>query len=293
MFVHRRTGTTSHCIQDLYTLCSGSERALDTAFFSRYVHNTDTGDLTPFIGIGRTPVQVSEAVEWPVLPRHHEQIDVAVSGGIDSWTLAAMLKKRGHEVRAWYLESGVEGYCERTQVRMLADAVGIRCEPMHVTAADFVELLPEFVEITGMPIYNLHPVSKLLLAKGLAQRGVKCVVTGDGADQAMRHEWNCDLLPLTTSCFDAAGVQLICPLAVPPPGGPYRDKEPIRSLARSLGIPDVQKRGTYFPEITLPEGPRPQIPIEESSYRRECVACTMGLLLASVEARAECAASPA
>jgi PP-loop superfamily ATP-utilizing enzyme len=217
---------------------------------------------------------------------HGDEVHVAVSGGIDSWVLAALLKRAGCRVRGWYLESGVEGYCEREQVLRFREEVGIPCEHIRVTGADFVESAAEFVAVTETPIYNLHPVSKLLLAKGLARNGVTSVVTGDGADQVMRHDWDCDLLPLTLTCFRSAGVQVVAPFlsetVVGLCGQRHSDKEPIRELARRLGVPVVAKCPTLSPDVSLPG---------QEQVWRPVLPGTTELLLQAMEKRETCAAS--
>jgi Asparagine synthase len=262
-FVRARTGKVSPRLCELYSECTDEERRLSSAFFERYPVGQGTGTLTAFAGILQDPGPLAfakrivgtaggdlcEALEAELAGGG--EVAVAVSGGIDSWVLAALLKRLGYRVRGWYLESGVEGYCEREQVLRCQKALGIPCEHIRVSAADFVESAAEFVAVTETPIYNLHPVSKLLLARGLARNGVTSVVTGDGADQVMRRDWDCDLLPLTLTCFRAAGIRVIAPFlserVVSWCTRPYLDKQPLRALGRLLGVPDAPKHPTLFP----------------------------------------------
>ena len=249
----------------LYSLCSQEERELSGAFFERYSAGRGTGGLTAIRGLGEGPglftVARASACRVETLSTHllasmrlAEGVHhVAVSGGIDSWLLAALLKRNGCSVTGWYLESGVPGYCERDAVLRMADAVGVECNFLRVNREDFVEALPDFVAETEMPIYGLHPVSKLLFARALAERGVDEIVTGDGADQVMRWDWDCDLLPLTLTCFQTAGVRLIAPFlsegVLSLCSAPCTDKAPVRDLARRLGVPEVPKRPQVFPPI--------------------------------------------
>jgi PP-loop superfamily ATP-utilizing enzyme len=289
-FVRVRTGKVSSSLRELYEECSEEERRLSAAFFERYPKGRGVGTLTAFDGIVQDsgPLAFAEQIAGTangdlcaVLEAELDasgEVHVAVSGGIDSWVLAALLKSKGCRVQGWYLESGVEGYCEREQVGRFQEELGIPCEHIRVSAADFVESAAEFVTVTETPIYSLHPVSKLLLARGLARNGVRSIITGDGADQVMRHDWDCDLLPLTLTCFRSAGVQVVAPFlserVVALCGRACADKEPVREVARRLGVPVVAKRPTVFPDV----------PGATLKYTTE-------LLLKAMENRETCAAS--
>ncbi|HLK65602.1 MAG TPA: asparagine synthase-related protein [Bryobacteraceae bacterium] len=325
-FLRLRTGQRAETLRALFPDCTPEERALSAEFYERYSDSRGAAALTPFVGIRCEPMWR----EHSCLPRRDssrrfsdvhqpgflelsslltqalaslfspsETVHVAVSGGIDSWVLAALLQSLGYRIAAWYLQSNIPGYCEREQVERLSQAMRIPFCPICVTAADFIDSLPEFVSSTESPIYNLHPVSKYLLAKGLSQRGVSSIVTGDGADQVMRHEWDCDLLPLTQACFRSAGVRLIEPFLsdhvrdfCPEPSP---DKRPIRDLAESLGIPSVPKHATFFPPVPLPPRPRASLSgvLTCSEDRIECLSYTTGLLLQALEDCPQCVESPA
>lgn len=180
-------------------------------------------------------------------------VPVALSGGLDSWVLALLLRQMGRDVAGYSLVSRVQGYCEWEQVRALAERFEIVTTPLE--ASDFEAALPRFLRITRTPIYNLHPVSKLLLAEGLAARGIDHIVTGDAADQVFRGETECDLLPLTQACFAHTGVGLITPFLGPEIRAlcriPDPDKLPLRELAAALGIPSIPKRPTLYPGGSL------------------------------------------
>jgi hypothetical protein len=288
-YVHVRSGTGAATMAALYPMCSPDERRLNREFFRRYLAGGGTGGQTAIRGIDEGPgifagarhtAEDGDLAGRLVTEMADECSDVAVSGGTDSWLLAALLKARGQRVRGWYLESRIPGYCEREQVLTMADALGVECCCLRVSADQFVEALPAFVAHTESPIYNLHPVSKWLLARELARRGVTSIISGDGADQVLRCEWDCDLLPLTLTCFQAAGVRLIAPFLsesvvalcrVPSP-----QKALVRHLARRLGVPETAKRPTLFPPIA-------GLAVAHRSTR---------LLLKSLQERTLCAASP-
>jgi hypothetical protein len=306
--------------------CSDEERQLSVEFYDRYPAGRSTGFFTPFAGIlqGPGPLAggedlvrahranelVSQAAEEPDLDARLSRalaeslsnitdVAVAVSGGVDSWLLAAILKYQGYRVCEWYLETGIPSYCEREQVKRSSEVLGIECRHIRVTARDFVESAAEFTSITESPIYNLHPVSKWLLAKGLRGEGITTLVTGDGADQVMRWEWDCDLLPLTMACFRSAGIRMVAPFMADQVidfcRQPYPDKQPVRNLARQLGVPAVAKQPVLFPPLTLPSRPRAVLPSARPEFTQacenqtSCLSYTTGLLQQSLEDATRCA----
>ena len=180
-------------------------------------------------------------------------VPVAVSGGLDSWVLALLLRQMGRDVAGYTLVSRVEGYCEWERTRAIAAHFDIPIHPIEVSG--FETALPRFLTITRTPIYNLHPVSKLLLAEALAARGIAQIVTGDAADQVFRCETECDLLPLTQACFRHCRVELVTPFLAPAVRAlcttPDPDKRPLRELAATLGIPAIPKSPTYYPGANI------------------------------------------
>ncbi|MGP1665235.1 MAG: asparagine synthase-related protein, partial [Rhodanobacter sp.] len=80
---------------------------------------------------------------------------------------------------------------------------------------DFVAALPEAIEHIEEPLFNLHPVAKLLLAKAMHRDGIELAISGDGADQVLNRDRSADYLPLCKALFDAAGVTLHAPFLDP------------------------------------------------------------------------------
>ncbi len=313
LFLHPRTGRSTAHLREIYGWCSPKERQLSFDFYNLYPAGNGIGSLTPFVGIlqGQGPladgchlVSSSESGKASLQERlshalveallDSKEVAIAVSGGVDCWLLAALCQKLGYSVCGWYLESGLPGYCEREQMLRLSDALGIECRCLRVAASDFVDCLAEFTAVTQMPVYNLHPVSKWLLARGLREQGITTVVTGDAADQVMRWDWDCDLLPITISCFKGAGIQMVAPFMADDVIAfcrqPFADKEPIRKLARDLGVPSIAKQASSFPPLALPAWPRASLPTSGAAPDQlACLAYTTGVLQQWLEGGLPCA----
>ena len=315
-FMHTRTDIRSPSLREVYRQCAAEDRQLSADFYRRYVAGRGAGNLTPFTGILQGPGPLAGGADLvskvtadsdlqaclsralaDALSRTTE-VAVAVSGGVDCWLLAALLKLLGYKVCGWYLDTGIPGYCERAQVERSSQELGIECRYIRATAEDFVASLEPFTAVTQTPIYNLHPVSKWLLAKGLREHGITSLVTGDAADQVMRWEWDCDLLPLTIACCQGAGIRMVAPFMADDVirfcRQPHPDKAPVRKLARRLGVPVVAKQPTLFPPLMLPPRPRTHLPLTKAGVmpamedRMCCLSYTTGVLQQLLEEPARC-----
>lgn len=281
VYFHPRTGEGSNSIKQLYSLCNEKERVLSESFFLSYQRGDGCGEYTPFVGIKRRPKNTTlgclfQESEKNNLQKHStsnlrtallsvlsnnfsrdKKVNVAVSGGIDSWLLVALLIHEGYKVHGWYLRSDIDGYCEWQQVKELCDRWQITLTSVRTSLESFSDYLHELISITETPIYNLHPVSKLLLAKKLAEQGVTSLVSGDGADQILAGKSDCDLLPLTEACFVRSKVELITPflsaevVSIVRESGPWMHKDPAYELANEIGVEGRAKIPTMFPPLRL------------------------------------------
>ena len=215
----------------------------------------------------------------PFLPRHShlktslcrslaqaidsgKRVALALSGGLDSALLLALLKDMGaNHIPAYVLATGMPDYCERAPAQALAAQLGFTCHVVSVDSQQFVKALPETIQHVEEPLFNLHPVAKLLLADALAQDGIELVITGDGADQVLRRDQSANYLPLCQCLFQARQLKLHPPvlddavmahlLSLPPDP----DKLCLRHLARQLPLPDrlvnTPKHGRLAPPMDL------------------------------------------
>jgi hypothetical protein len=179
-----------------------------------------------------------------------KRVALALSGGLDSAILLALLRELGaRHVPVYILATGLPDYCERDVAVDLALRIQATVRVVQVGEPDFVNALPRAARAVEEPMFNLHPVAKLLLADAMAHDGIELAISGDGADQVLRRDQSADYLPLCKALFDAASVHLSPPFLAPAAVAcltgipPDPDKECLRLLGERLGLPPRLVRG--------------------------------------------------
>lgn len=192
-----------------------------------------------------------------------KRVALALSGGLDSALLLALLRGLGAQrhVTSYILVTDMPDYCERDAALELAGQMQANVKIVRANEADFVAALPRTTHAVEEPMFNLHPVAKLLLADAMAADGVEVAVTGDGADQVLRRDQSANYLPLCHALFDAASVELHPPfvddavVAHLTSIAPDPDKQCLRDLGARLNLPDRlvhgPKRGRLAPAMDL------------------------------------------
>lgn len=192
-----------------------------------------------------------------------QRVALTLSGGLDSALLLALLKELDaqRDIPAYILATDLPDYCEREEALDIAQRLGARVKVMRVTEQDFIGALPRATRCVEEPMFNLHPVAKLLLAQAMAADGIQAALSGDGADQVMRRDASANYLPLCNALFSAASVRLHAPfidtavvqhlISLPPDP----DKQCLRDLGSRLELPDRlvrgPKRGRLAPAMNL------------------------------------------
>ncbi|WP_414448319.1 asparagine synthase-related protein [Burkholderia sp. 22PA0099] len=192
-----------------------------------------------------------------------KRVALALSGGLDSALLLALLRELGahRQVRSYILATDMPDYCELDAALELAAQMQADVKIVRVSEADFVAALPRTTQAVEEPMFNLHPVAKLLLAEAMAADGIELAITGDGADQVLRRDRSANYLPLCHALFDAAGVELVPPfvddavVAHLTSFEPDPDKQCLRELGGRLALParlvTGPKRGRLAPAMDL------------------------------------------
>ena len=176
---------------------------------------------------------------------------LALSGGVDSAVLAALLRDRIH---AYTLAPSFPNYGELDEAATIADALDIPLRRVPLDEHDLVSALPAAIRACETPLYNLHPVSRHHLARAIRADGHTVLISGDGADEIFRGTTGADYLPIVGALTRAAGLRAFAPfLALSAAHDP--DKRPLRALACELGVPESiawrPKTPRYAPALDL------------------------------------------
>lgn len=189
-----------------------------------------------------------------------KRIVVTIGGGIDGPIAVLAARRAGFVVRdALHLAIPGTDYDERDGARLVANALGLDLYVLEAKAAELAEALPRVVELSGTVLYNLHPVSRLLVASKARSLGADVLVSGDGADQAARGAAEApDYVPIVAACTRGAGLALASPFfaddvvdSIVALGDPSKAR--LRALAVKWGLPsDIvmrPKKRSWAPPI--------------------------------------------
>ncbi len=144
-------------------------------------------------------------------------IAVALSGGLDSALVLAIARDLDPDIAAIVLDprlvSAIEAppYSELDEALVTARTIGVTPLVETITTDEFLAAVPPAIAAFEVPLYNLHPVSKWLLATRARAAGFATLLTGDGADQVMTRDVSADYLPLVGAAFDTSRMTLRAP----------------------------------------------------------------------------------
>ncbi|MGO4642707.1 asparagine synthase (glutamine-hydrolyzing) [Mesorhizobium sp. 2RAF45] len=107
-----------------------------------------------------------------------------LSGGLDS-SLVATLGRRfaGRRFQTFSLRFADAEYDETRFQRLVAEATGSEHHEVVVSRGDIAAIFPEVIYHTERPILRTAPAPLFLLSRLVRERGIKVVLTGEGADE--------------------------------------------------------------------------------------------------------------
>jgi len=107
-----------------------------------------------------------------------------LSGGLDSSLIAAMGQRfAGERFQTFSLRFADAEYDETDFQRLMARATGSEHHEVVVSRSDIAEVFPQIVYHTERPILRTAPAPLFLLSRLVRARGVKVVLSGEGADE--------------------------------------------------------------------------------------------------------------
>jgi len=185
---------------------------------------------------------------------------VALGGGIDAPLSVLAARRAGVAVtEAIHLAVPGTSYDESREARAVAAALGLELHEIALRVSELAGALPLAVRHAETPLYNLHPVSRAVLARVARARGHDALLTGDGADQAARGSTEAaDYVPIVAAITRGAGLELASPFlddAIVDLLTRARDpgKIALRELAEAWGLPrslaERSKVPTFAPAL--------------------------------------------
>ncbi|MCA9651193.1 MAG: hypothetical protein H6712_13200 [Myxococcales bacterium] len=169
---------------------------------------------------------------------------LALGGGIDAAAvLVAWHRLTGRWPVVVTLRTGLPDYDELTATHELCARLGAPLEAIDVPPSHLLAGLSAAVAAAQCPLYDLHPVGRLGLARALRARGHRTLVTGDGADAAFRGRPDYDYVPIVAALTEAAGLRACSPfwddavLGSLRASGPDPDKAWLRAYLERRGVP--------------------------------------------------------
>jgi asparagine synthase (glutamine-hydrolysing) len=107
-----------------------------------------------------------------------------LSGGLDSSTIAAIIKHIGHShLDTFSIAFSDPKFDESEHQKRMAAFLGTDHQVVYATHADIGKVFPEVIWHTETPIMRTSPAPMFLLSKLVHDRKYKVVLTGEGADE--------------------------------------------------------------------------------------------------------------
>ncbi|MEM1433797.1 MAG: asparagine synthase (glutamine-hydrolyzing) [Pseudomonadota bacterium] len=149
----------------------------------RFPHADGLRDDAP----GQLATELTDLLDDATRLRLRSDVPVGayLSGGLDSSTIAALLKAQGADCALFSLAFERAGYDESEFQQTVVRDLGLSGSTVTVAEADIAKLLPETIRHTETPLVRTGPVPLGALSALARSRDYKVVLTGEGADEVL------------------------------------------------------------------------------------------------------------
>jgi len=118
------------------------------------------------------------------------EVGALLSGGIDSSTVAALASAEsgfssGGPLQTFSVAVDAPGFDESTQARRVAAALGTAHREARLVSDDLPRLLDEISAHMDTPLADSSLIATWRLMELVTEAGVRCVLSGDGADETL------------------------------------------------------------------------------------------------------------
>ncbi len=137
-----------------------------------------------------------------IIGRSDVPVGIALSGGLDSSTVAALVKHHNSNkdvTNAFTIGyAGRPNYDEREKAQMLSDELGITLHQIELTTADFIQDFPKLVAAMDDPIADIAAYSISRVMQAASEKGIRVMLNGIGADEIFwGYQWIADAVKKT------------------------------------------------------------------------------------------------
>lgn len=134
-------------------------------------------------GAAALGAQLREALAAAVGERATDDCGAFLSGGLDSSSVAGLLKQTSGAARTFTIGFDAAGYDESAFARLAAQHFGTEHHEYFVTPADVLESLPRIAAHYGEPFGNSSVIPTYHCARHARAHGVSTMLAGDGGDE--------------------------------------------------------------------------------------------------------------
>lgn len=112
-------------------------------------------------------------------------VGVYVSGGLDSSVIGSLAVDPSRDVQSFGIRFADPKFDETTEQRLVVNHLKTSHHEIYCTASDIQGALAETVWHCEMPMLRTSPVPLFLLSAAVKAANIKCVLTGEGADELL------------------------------------------------------------------------------------------------------------